>query len=46
MLSNLSFVSMTVCDPGARYTMYMHTVDIYTVSQKSVPSYRFNTHLK
>jgi len=29
---------MTVCDPGASYTMYMCTVDMYTVSQKSVPS--------
>ena len=34
---------------GARDMMYMHTVDMYTMSQKSVPSltgYRFNTHLK
>jgi len=32
-------VSMTVCDPGASDTMYMHTVDMYTVSQKSVLNY-------
>ena len=48
-VSMMQIVVGTTKFSGARDMMYMHTVDMYTMSQKSVPSltgYSFNTHLK